>query len=235
MSVAVIVGVGPGLGSALCRRFASEGYAVAAIARTKAKVDAALTDIGTYNARGMGITADATVPAEVTRAMAAIQAELGTPDVVVYNAGAFEMASLLELTPERFEQLWRANCFGGFLWAQAAIPAMVERESGSVIFTGATGSVRGSARFAGLAVGKFGLRAVAQSAAREFGPKGVHVAHVIIDGMIDTPQVREWMPDRDPATLLDPDSIAETYWHLHQQPKTCWTHELDMRPSTETF
>jgi NAD(P)-dependent dehydrogenase (short-subunit alcohol dehydrogenase family) len=124
---------------------------------------------------------------------------------------------------------------GAFYAAQQVLPAMVERGRGTVLLTGATAALRGSARFSALAVGKFGLRALAQSMAREFGPQGVHVAHVIIDGQIDTPRVREMSPDRDEDTMLSPEAIAETYWRLHAQHHTAWTLELDLRPAVESF
>ena len=127
------------------------------------------------------------------------------------------------------------NCLGGFLSAQAVLPGMLERRRGTVIFSGATASLRGSARFAGIAVGKFGLRALAQSMARELGPKGIHVAHVVIDGGINTPRVKAMLPERDPETFLDPAAIAETYWSLHSQDASAWSQEVDLRPSVEKF
>ena len=161
--------------------------------------------------------------------------ELGEPEVFVYNAGAFQMGGILELSPEQFDDCFRANCSGAFYGAQQVLPAMVERGSGTIILTGATAALRGSARFAALATGKFGLRALAQSMAREFGPQGIHVAHVIIDGQINTPRLREDQPDREESTTLSPDSIAETYWQLHTQDPTAWTLELDLRPALESF
>jgi NAD(P)-dependent dehydrogenase (short-subunit alcohol dehydrogenase family) len=147
--------------------------------------------------------------------------------VCIYNAGAYTLGGILELTPEQLESSWRIGCLGGLLMAQQVLPAMLERGRGTLLFTGATASLRGSARFAGLAVGKFGLRALAQSMAREFGPRGIHVAHVIIDGMIGT-------GSGSPARL-SPDAIAETYWQLHRQDPTAWTQEMDLRPAPEKF
>src|SRR5262249_14180911 len=143
---------------------------------------------------------DAAGPASITGAMAMVCEHLGPPDVFVYNAGAFQMGGILEITPEQFETAWRVNCLGGLLAAQQVAPGMIKRGHGTIIYTGATASLRGSARFSCLAVGKFGLRALAQSMARELGPQGVHVAHVIIDGGIDTPRVRQMRPNVDPST-----------------------------------
>jgi len=145
------------------------------------------------------------------------------------------MGGILELSPEQFDDCFRANCSGAFYGAQQVLPAMVERGRGTIILTGATAALRGSARFAALATGKFGLRALAQSMAREFGPQGIHVAHVVIDGQINTPRLREAQPDRDESTTLSPESIAETYWQLHAQDPTAWTLELDLRPAPESF
>lgn len=233
--VAVVVGVGPGLGAAVSRRFAREGFAIGLIARTAATSEAVQREIEAAGGHALSIPADATKPAEVTAAFARVKASLGPAEVLIYNAGAFRVAGALEITPQEFEDAFRINCLGGFLSAQAVLPDMLERGRGTLLFTGATASLRGGARFAALAVGKFGLRALAQSLAREFGPRGIHVAHVVIDGMIDTPRVRGMMPGRDPSTLLSPEALAETYFQLHAQPPSAWTQELDVRPSVEKF
>nr|MBA2440861.1 SDR family NAD(P)-dependent oxidoreductase [Rubrobacter sp.] len=164
-----------------------------------------------------------------------VREELGTPEVFVYNAGAFQMGGILELTPEQFDDCLRANCSGGFLGAREVLPGMVEMGRGTIILTGATASLRGGARFAALSTGKFALRALSQSMAREFGPQGVHVAHVVVDGQIDTPRVRGMSPDREESTMLSPGSIAETYWQLHSQDPSAWTLEMDLRPAVESF
>jgi NAD(P)-dependent dehydrogenase (short-subunit alcohol dehydrogenase family) len=145
------------------------------------------------------------------------------------------MGGVLEVSPEDFDDCFRANCSGAFYGAREVLPAMVERGHGTILLTGATASMRGSANFAALATGKFGLRALAQSMAREFWPQGIHVAHVIIDGQINTPRVRERFPDREEHTMLSPDAIAETYWRLHTQDPTAWTLETDLRPTVESF
>jgi len=232
---AVVLGVGPGLGEAAAKRFAAGGFTVALMARGADGVARVRGEIERDGGRALDVTCDAGDPDSVARAFARVRDELGDPEVLVYNAGAFVMGGVLELPVDGFESAWRVNCLGGFLAAREVLPAMVARGKGTVIFTGATASMRGGARFAGLAVGKFGLRALAQSMARELGPKGIHVAHVVIDGQIDTPQNLERFSDRPRETFLSASGIADTYFALHQQDPTTWTHELDLRPATEKF
>jgi NAD(P)-dependent dehydrogenase (short-subunit alcohol dehydrogenase family) len=234
--VAAVLGVGPGLGTAIAGRFAREGYAVGLMARNEQSVAAAIEEIEGVRGEALALSADATDAASVTGAFDEVRRSLGDPEVLVYNAGAFKMGGILELTPEDFDRCWKANCAGAFYAAQSVLPAMLERGRGTVILTGATAALRGSARFSALAVGKFGLRALAQSMAREFGPQGIHVAHVVIDGQINTQRVREMSGgDREEHTMLSPDAIAETYWKLHTQDPTAWTLELDLRPAVEGF
>jgi NAD(P)-dependent dehydrogenase (short-subunit alcohol dehydrogenase family) len=233
--VVAVLGVGPGLGAAVARRFAREGFAVGLMARGEESLAAVREDVEGSGGTALSVTADATDAASVASAFDRVREELGEPEVLVYNAGAFQMGGILELSPEQFDDCFRANCSGAFYGAQRVLPAMVERGRGTIILTGATAALRGSARFAALATGKFGLRALAQSMAREFGPQGIHVAHVIIDGQINTPRLREDQPDREEITTLSPESIAETYWQLHAQNPTAWTLELDLRPALESF
>jgi len=227
--------VGPGLGAAIAGRFAREGYAVALMARSEQSLSEAREEIEGAGGEALAVTVDATDAASVARAFDMVRGSLGNPEVFVYNAGAFKMGGILELTPEDFDRCWKANCAGAFYAAQSVLPAMLERGSGTVILTGATAALRGSARFSALAVGKFGLRALAQSMAREFGPRGIHVAHVVIDGQIDIQRVREMSSEREEHTMLSPNAIAETYWNLHTQNPTAWTLELDLRPAVESF
>lgn len=233
--VAAVLGVGPGLGAAIAGRFAREGFAVALMARREESVADVRQDIEGEGGTALPVSADATDPDSVAAAFGRVREELGEPEVFAYNAGAFQMGGILDLSPGQFDECFRANCGGAFYAAKQVLPAMVEAGRGTVLLTGATASLRGSARFSALAVGKFGLRALAQSMAREFGPQGVHVAHVIVDGQIHTPRVREMMPDREEDTMLSPDAIAETYWQLHAQDPTAWTLEMDLRPSVESF
>jgi NAD(P)-dependent dehydrogenase (short-subunit alcohol dehydrogenase family) len=232
---AAILGVGPGLGAAVARRFAREGFAVALMARREEAVSGMRREIEDAGGAALPVSADATDPASVSAAFGRVRGELGDPEVFVYNAGAFQMGGILDLSPEKFDECFKANCAGAFYAAQQVLPAMVEAGRGTVLLTGASAALRGRARFSALAVGKFGLRALAQSMAREFGPQGIHVAHAVIDGQIDTPRVREMSPGREDHTLLSPDAIAETYWQLHSQDRTAWTLELDLRPAVEGF
>lgn len=234
-SVAVILGVGPALGAALARRFVQEGFAVALMARSIEKLHPLQADIEQQGGKALSIATNATDPNSVAAAFEHVRQQLGDPEVFIYNAGAFQAGGILDITPQQFEDCWKANCFGAFLGAQQVLPAMIERGRGTILLTGATAALRGSARFSCLAVGKFGLRALAQSLAREFGPQGIHVAHIIIDGQIDTPNLRANSPERSPHTVLAPSAIAETYWQLYQQDATAWTLELDLRPAVEKF
>ena len=233
--VAAVLGVGPGLGAAVAQRFAREGFTVGLMARGEESLAAAREEVEGSGGTALAVTADATDAASVASAFDRVLEELGEPEVFVYNAGAFQMGGILELSPEQFDDCFRANCSGAFYGAQQVLPAMVERGRGTIILTGATAALRGSARFAALATGKFGLRALAQSMAREFGPQGIHVAHVLIDGQINTPTLREAQPDREESTTLSPEAIAEAYWQLHAQDSTAWTLELDLRPALESF
>jgi NAD(P)-dependent dehydrogenase (short-subunit alcohol dehydrogenase family) len=233
--VAVVAGVGPGLGGAVARRFAKGGFAVALMSRTEEKLEAVRAEIEGAGGRALPVPCDVSDPDAVPEAFDRVRRALGDPSVLVYNAGTFQPAGVLELPPEDLERCWRVGAFGAFLCAREVLPKMVERGEGTVLLTGATASLRGSARFAALAAPKFALRALGQSMARELGPKGVHVAHVIIDGQIDLPRTRQAQPGREAHTFLAPEAIAETYWHLHAQDRTAWTHEVDLRPAVETW
>jgi NAD(P)-dependent dehydrogenase (short-subunit alcohol dehydrogenase family) len=222
--VVAVVGVGPGLGRALAVRFAQGGFSVALVARQDASLRPVQNEIEGFGGAVRSYVCDATNEKSVGATFARIREELGAPEALLYNAGAFKAGGILELSATDFEQAWRVNCLGALLTAQAVVPGMLERGGGSILYTGATASLRGSARFAGLAVGKFGLRALAQSMARELGPQGIHVAHVVIDGGIDSPRVRTMLPGRDPQTFLAPMAIAENYWNLHAQDPSTRVH-----------
>ena len=229
-SVAVVVGAGPGLGLALARRFAEAGMVVAVARRRSDGLQGLADEIG-----GRAYTCDATERVQVDDLFDAVESDLGAPTLVVFNAGTYKPGNILEIAPEDFERCWRVGCLGGFNVGQAAARRMVRAGEGTVIFTGATAALRGSAGFANLAVPKFGLRALAQSMARELGPKGVHVAHVVIDGQIgsDRPGYRE--EERGEDAVLHPEDIAEAYYRVHVQPRSTWTFELDLRPWVEKF
>jgi NAD(P)-dependent dehydrogenase (short-subunit alcohol dehydrogenase family) len=219
----VVAGVGPGLGFHIALRFADLSFKVAMLARDEAKLRALAdkrTDLVPY-------PCDLTQPEAVSATFERIEAELGPLACAIFNAGAFRPGGLLEIAPQDFEQCWRVGAFAGFLVVQQAAKRMVPRARGTILITGATASLRGGARFANLAAPKFALRAVAQSAARELGPKGIHVAHIIIDGQIRS--------DRALDATLEPARIAEVYAQLHAQQRSAWTQELDLRPWTERF
>lgn len=235
---AIVVGVGPGLGWAVAQRFAQAGLHTIVAARDRGKLEALIARSDRNVAppeRFEARACDTTSPADVAALFSSFDRDGRAPAVVVYNAGAFVPAGILDITPEELERCWRVGCFGGFLVGQAAARLMTRHGSGTIIFTGATASLRGSARFANLAVPKFGLRALAQSMARELGPKNIHVAHVIIDGQIRSERYRALADERGPDAMLAPEAIAETYYRLHVQPRSAWTHELDLRPWSEKF
>jgi len=225
---AVVVGTGPGLGAALVRAFAGAGYTVIAAARSASSLASLSSE------RVIPADCDATLPADIERVFD-LAASHGPLNVAVFNAGAFVRGSVLDTQPEEFERCWRVGCFAGFLVGREAARRMVEQGSGTILLTGATASLRGGAGFVNLASPKFGLRAVAQSLARELGPRGIHVAHVIIDGQIHSGRYAHLAAERGPDSLLEPDAIAKTYLELHRQPRSAWTHELDLRPWSEKF
>ncbi|HZF25513.1 MAG TPA: SDR family NAD(P)-dependent oxidoreductase [Steroidobacteraceae bacterium] len=227
---AVVVGVGPGLGSALVNIFAKQGYSVFAAARGESAPDAPASSTGEI----IRVKCDATDPAQVEDLFSKAERH-GPLRVAVFNAGVFQKANVVETDPAEFERCWRVGCFGGFLVGRAAAKAMLKHGAGTILFTGATASLRGAAGFANLASPKFALRAVAQSLARELGPKGIHVAHAIIDGQIHSRRYAHLADERGPDSLLDPTAIAEAYLALHRQPRSAWTQELDLRPWVEKF
>ena len=230
---AIVFGVGPGLGWALARRFAAENIEVAAVARDEAKLNSLIQSAGRHDIRPYA--ADVSSGDDVLRVFDGVDRDLGEPDLVVFNAGAFQKANVLDIDPADFERCWRIGCLGGLLVAQAAARRMVKRGHGTIIFTGATAALRGSAGFANLAVPKFGLRALAQSMARELWSQGVHVAFVIIDGQIESDRYRHLAEERGEDSLLAPDAIAGLYLQLHRQPRSAWSHEVDVRPWSEKF
>lgn len=236
----LVVGVGAsrGLGAAIARRFAAGGYPVAIAGRSEDKLAVTLAELKASGATAAAIVGDAALAADAGRFVAAA-GRLAPLAVAVHNAGGNRPAPFLQVTAEDYEQHWREHALGGFHLAQAAIPVLLARGGGSLIFTGASGSLRGSARFAPFAAAKAAVRNTAQSIAREFGPQGLHVGHVIVDGGIEGDRLLSRMPglksERGPDGLLDPDAIAEAYWTLHHQHRSAWTLELDVRPWSEKF
>jgi NAD(P)-dependent dehydrogenase (short-subunit alcohol dehydrogenase family) len=241
--VALLVGAGDAIGAAVARRFAEGGYKVC-IARREAAKSQALVD--ELNAAGYDVRAfstDARDEKSVQNLFEQVERDAGPIEVCLFNAGANVGKPLLETTERLFFRAWQLACYAGFLVGREATRYMTERGRGTILFTGATASVRGGKNFAAFAAAKFGLRAVAQSMARELGPKNIHVAHLIMDGAVDSPEIhRRFMVDKGiDASTLPPDSmtktssIAEIYWFLHGQPRDGWTHELDLRPSVEIW
>jgi len=239
--IAIVVGVGAerGLGAAACRRFARGGLHVLAAGRTAPRLRAVVDAIRSDGGVATPVVADTTSEADVVRVFDVARDLGGALDVVVFNAGNNRIAPLTEMTASFFEETWRVACFGGFLVGREAARRMLPQRHGTVLFTGATASLRSRPPFTAFASAKAGLRAVAQAMARDLGPQGVHVAHVIVDGGIDGERLRTAVPDfvaaKGPDGLLDPDAIAETYWQLHVQHPTAWTFELDLRPAKEPF
>jgi NAD(P)-dependent dehydrogenase (short-subunit alcohol dehydrogenase family) len=231
--------VGEGLGSAVARRFAAGGYKAVMWARSEDKVKAFAEQICAKGGEAAGMKVDVRIEQEVGDAFERIEREHGPVEVAVFNAGAQHRKPLLEITADQFEKVWRLGCLGGFVFGREAIRHMLPRKRGTLLYTGATSALRGGANFAAFAATKFGLRAVAQSMAREFGPQGIHVATVIVDGAIDMPAIHARFGDRikdlPPDGLLNTDAIAETYFQLHQQQRSAWSLEVDVRPYCEKF
>lgn len=237
--VALIAGVGDGLGGAVARRFAAAGFATVLVARSADRLERIAESIERAGGRGVAYVADLREEAAVEKLFDDVEAEVGTISVAVFNAGANYRNSILDTPADMFEKIWRLGCYAGFLIGREAARHMVPRGHGTIIFTGATASLRGSSQFAAFAAAKGGVRLVAQSMARELGPKGIHVASVIIDGMIDSPRVRERFPERvahlPEDGMLKPEDIAEVYFQIHQQPRSAWAFEVDLRPWAEKF
>jgi NAD(P)-dependent dehydrogenase (short-subunit alcohol dehydrogenase family) len=236
---AVIVGAGTGTGTEVAKRFAEGGYAVALARRNADALQPLVAEIQRAGRQAQAFGADASDEGAVAALFENAERGLGPVEVAVFNAAGFTMGSILDTSTQSFEDMWRASALGGFLVGREAARLMVPRERGTILFTGATAAMKANADFAAFASGKHGLRAVAQSMAKELGPKGIHVAHAIIDGVIDVPRVHETMPDFAAAKgqdgLIDPKSIADMYFWLHEQPRNAWTFELDLRPYKEPW
>jgi NAD(P)-dependent dehydrogenase (short-subunit alcohol dehydrogenase family) len=240
--VAIVVGVGSeqGLGAALSRRFAREGYSVIVSGRTEAKLARVVRTIINDGGKAEAVVADAAIEADVVALFN--RAEVGRADgldLVVFNAGNNAPHDFRTMSAEFFEQTWRVATLGGFLVGREAARRLTPRGRGTIVFTGATASLRGRPPFTAFASAKAGLRSLAQSMAREFGPLGIHVGHVVIDGGIDGERLNAAAPqlkiNRGTDGLLNIDAIADAYWHLHRQHPSAWTHELDLRPFKEPF
>ena len=236
---ALIVGAGDATGGAIARRFARGGYATCITRRSLDKLQPLVAQIQADGGMAHAFASDARKEEEVVALVEKIESTIGPIEVLVFNIGANVPSSVLEETARKYYKVWEMACFGGFLNGREVARRMVARGRGTILFTGATASLRGAANFAAFSGAKHALRALAQSMARELGPRGIHVAHSIIDGAIDTEFIRSNFPERYALKaqdgILNPDHIADAYWMLHSQPRDAWTHELDLRPWSEKF
>jgi NAD(P)-dependent dehydrogenase (short-subunit alcohol dehydrogenase family) len=237
--VALVIGAGDSTGAAIARRFAKEGYVACVTRRDADKLAPLVKSIEDAGGKAHGFGSDARKEEAVIALIDQIEREIGPIEVMVFNIGANVPCSVLEETARKYFKIWEMACFSGFLNAREVAKRMVVRGRGTILFTGATAGLRGSANFAAFAGAKHALRALAQSMARELGPKNIHVGHVVVDGAIDTEFIRTSFPERyalkDQDGILNPDHIAENYWWLHTQPRDAWTFEIDLRPYMETW
>jgi NADP-dependent 3-hydroxy acid dehydrogenase YdfG len=232
--VAVVLGVGPGLGASLARRFA-QGYAVAISARSGDYLRSLGDEIRRAGGQALEVPADMSDRAQVEAAFKTVRDQLGAPDILIYNAGAGPFGNLAEISAEQYEYSWRVNALGAFVSAKEVAPEMIARGNGVMLFTGATAGIKAGARSAAFGPAKFAMRGLAQSLARDLGPKGIHVAWINVDGIIDIPRTRKNAPQFKDEDLLKPAAIAETYWHVAHQDRSAWTMELEVRPFKEKF
>jgi NAD(P)-dependent dehydrogenase (short-subunit alcohol dehydrogenase family) len=235
----LVVGAGDATGGAIARRFAREGYVACVTRRHADKLAPLVARIEAEGGRAHAFGSDARKEDEVIALFARIEKEIAPVEVAVFNIGANVRFPIVETTARVYHKVWEMGCFGGFLVGREAARTMLPRARGSIFFTGASASLRGREGFAAFSGAKHALRALAQSMARELGPKGIHVAQIIVDGAIDTEFIRENFPQRyalkDKHGIVDPEAIAESYWQLHRQPRCAWTHEMDLRPWIEPW
>ncbi|MBD2840531.1 SDR family oxidoreductase [Pseudomonas sp. JM0905a] len=237
--VVLVIGAGDATGGAIARRFAREGYVACVTRRSADKLQPLVDAIRAEGGEAHGFGSDARKEEDVAELVETIERDIGPIEAFVFNIGANVPCSILEETARKYFKIWEMACFSGFLTSQAVAKRMVTRGRGTILFTGATAGLRGAAGFAAFAGAKHGIRALAQSMARELGPRNIHVAHVVVDGAIDTEFIRESFPERyalkDQDGILNPEHIAESYWYLHSQPRDAWTFELDLRPWMEKW
>lgn len=235
----LVVGAGDATGGAIARRFAREGYIACVTRRNADKLAPLVAQIEADGGEAHAFGSDARKEEEMASLVREIEMNIAPIEVAIFNIGANVRFDVLDTTARVYYKVWEMACFAGFLMGRETARVMLPRGRGSIFFTGATASLRGRAGFAAFAGAKHGLRALAQSMAKELGPKGIHVAHPVIDGAIDTEFIRENFPDRyalkDRDGILNPEHIADAYWMLHQQPRDAWTHELDLRPWIEAW
>ena len=237
--VVLVVGAGDATGGEIATRFAREGYITCVTRRSADKLQPLVDAIRAEGGEAHGFASDARKEEEVAALVEQIESTLGPIEAFVFNIGANVPCSILEETARKYFKIWEMACFAGFLTAQAVARRMVPRGRGTILFTGATAGLRGASHFAAFAGAKHGIRALAQSMARELGPRNIHVAHVVVDGAIDTAFIRDNFPERyalkDADGILNPEHIADNYWFLHSQPRDAWTFELDLRPWSERW
>ncbi|WP_434673901.1 SDR family oxidoreductase [Pseudomonas sp. R1-15] len=237
--VVLVVGAGDATGGAIARRFAREGFVACVTRRNADKLEALVDEIRTQGGEAHGFACDARKEDDVIALIEQIEEQVGPIEAFVFNIGANVPCSILEETARKYFKIWEMACFSGFLNAREVARRMVKRQRGTILFTGATAGLRGASGFAAFAGAKHGIRALAQSMARELGPMNIHVAHVVVDGAIDTDFIRDNFPEkyatRAEDGILDPEHIAENYWYLHTQPRDAWTFELDLRPWNERW
>jgi NAD(P)-dependent dehydrogenase (short-subunit alcohol dehydrogenase family) len=232
--VAVVIGVGPGLGAALARRFAP-AYSLAIVARRGDYLKELAAELGNGGGSVLDLTCDVGSPAQIAETFRAIRAKLGEVEVLLYNAGSGVFGSITQIAPEQYEADWRVNAFGAFVAAREVLSGMIARGRGTMLFTGATAGVKAGPQSVSFGPAKFAMRGLAQALARDLGPKGIHVAWINVDGSIDIPGARGLKPGLSDADFLKPEAIAETYWHLAHQDRSAWTMELEVRPFKEKF
>ncbi|SIP87053.1 SDR family oxidoreductase [Aquipseudomonas alcaligenes] len=237
--VVLVIGAGDATGGAIAKRFAREGYVACVTRRSADKLQPLVDEIRAAGGEAHGFASDARKEEEVAALVEGIERDIGPIEAFVFNIGANVPCSILEETARKYFKIWEMACFSAFLTAQAVARRMVTRERGTILFTGATAGLRGAAHFAAFAGAKHGVRALAQSMARELGPRNIHVAHVVVDGAIDTAFIRDSFPDlyarKEQDGILNPEHIADNYWFLHTQPRDAWTFELDLRPWIEKW
>lgn len=237
--VVLVIGAGDATGGAIAKRFAREGYVACVTRRSADKLQPLVDEIRAGGGEAHGFASDARKEEEVAALVEGIERDIGPIEAFVFNIGANVPCSILDETARKYFKIWEMACFSAFLTAQAVARRMVTRGRGTILFTGATAGLRGAAHFAAFAGAKHGVRALAQSMARELGPRNIHVAHVVVDGAIDTAFIRDTFPDiyarKDQDGILDPEHIADNYWFLHAQPRDAWTFELDLRPWMEKW
>ena len=235
----LVIGAGDATGGAIARRFAREGYIACVTRRSADKLVPLVEAIKAAGGEAHGFGSDARKEDEMIALITQIERDIAPIEVAVFNIGANVRFGITETTARVYHKVWEMACFGGFLMGRETARVMLPRQRGTIIFTGATASLRGREGYAAFAGAKHALRALAQSMARELWPKGIHVAHPVIDGAIDTEFIRSNFPERyaikDQGGIIDPDSIAEAYWQIHRQPRDAWTHEMELRPWMETF